>query len=618
METPSIFNYKAVRLFLVLVVLAVAGSIFFSVPHKALACTSDADCGSDQTCDLRDGICGSASRCDNGVIAMCPGGRRVGDLVPACVCGSGSDCGNGYTCVNAGQCGASCQPNGDGGGGGGCGSGQLMCNGVCTTVCGASNPCGDPGYTCVNGDTCNAQCLPPLSGGGYCGDNTCDGNIGEDCNSCSQDCGSCSNPTPAAISISPTTFNFAASVGAAAPASQVLTITNTGGSNLNPSVTVNQSWCHVNSAQSVSPGSIVPSGTSNIYVTVDAPSSGLIGTNNCTITVADGSASNSPQTAAVSYTVTAATTPTNPGGGGICNSQSNCSGGTTGNPPSGGGAYSGGGTPACSYIRLEWTDASTNETGFKIYRSAINNFGSATLVSPTITSTTGGQTGQIYGIDESMGANTTPYYYWVTAYNASGESGPLYLGLVGAVGCGSNLVTSNKEIIAINGNNVAGANTYLCQGQTNPLGSNLINNGDVLEFAINACNNSASSNSTATVSTIVDNLTNLVIPTKSPGDWSARYCQGSNCKSVTPSVSGSTPNQSLTFTINKDIPWGTTAAPGVLIFYAQVAGASSASNYNRFQNNAIINYNSTSQVVNTPLILFYSGNQSPTRTEVAP
>jgi hypothetical protein len=155
-------------------------------------------------------------------------------------------------------------------------------------------------------------------------------------------------------------------------------------------------------------------------------------------------------------------------------------------------------------------------------------------------------------------------------------------------------------------------------GQTNPLSSSvLLNPGDVLSFQINVCNNNGSSNATATVNTIVDTLSSLVIP--SQGGWNAKYCQAGNCFTpVISSITGTAPNQVLTFTIGKDVPFGSTAAPGILTFDAQVF-VSGNTVYGHVQNSAIINYNgSSNKIVNTPPVIFYNGSQLPTRQEVAP
>jgi hypothetical protein len=67
-----------------------------------------------------------------------------------------------------------------------------------------------------------------------------------------------------------------------------------------------------------------------------------------------------------------------------------------------------------TFIRLDWQDMSNNELGFRLYRKVDAG---------------------AYGLYQTLGANVTTYqdnsvvvmhqyYYYVTAYNALGESGP--------------------------------------------------------------------------------------------------------------------------------------------------------------------------------------------------
>jgi hypothetical protein len=72
------------------------------------------------------------------------------------------------------------------------------------------------------------------------------------------------------------------------------------------------------------------------------------------------------------------------------------------------------GTDLVTYIQLNWQDMSSNELGFRLYRKV--DSGS-------------------YGLFQTFGPNVVSYqdtavvishwyYYYVTAYNAVGESGP--------------------------------------------------------------------------------------------------------------------------------------------------------------------------------------------------
>jgi hypothetical protein len=119
------------------------------------------------------------------------------------------------------------------------------------------------------------------------------------------------NSTPPAsptIGASPTSFTFTATVGGANPATQNLTISNTGGGTLNWAVTDDAPWL------SLSPASGTDTGT--VTLSVDITGLGA-GTLNGTITVTDAAASNNPVTVPVALTLSAtppATMPVPSGG----------------------------------------------------------------------------------------------------------------------------------------------------------------------------------------------------------------------------------------------------------------------------------------------------------------
>lgn len=105
------------------------------------------------------------------------------------------------------------------------------------------------------------------------------------------------------ISLNPTSFSFSGTSGGATPAGQTMAISNTGNATLNWSFSRSgaASWCSV----TPSSGSIVPSGSQNVTVSVSAPST--IGSfSDCGIIISDTNASNNPRTASITYTVTAA------------------------------------------------------------------------------------------------------------------------------------------------------------------------------------------------------------------------------------------------------------------------------------------------------------------------
>jgi hypothetical protein len=72
-------------------------------------------------------------------------------------------------------------------------------------------------------------------------------------------------------------------------------------------------------------------------------------------------------------------------------------------------------------VTITWTDASTNETGFYVYRNTTNTTTGATLVA-----TLGAGVQTYTDNSANSGANApvlgTTYYYWVSSYNGVGES----------------------------------------------------------------------------------------------------------------------------------------------------------------------------------------------------
>lgn len=106
--------------------------------------------------------------------------------------------------------------------------------------------------------------------------------------------------TPApTISRSPINLTFTASQGAANPANQIVTITNTGAGTLNWSATDNAAWLTLSPA----------SGAGNGSVTASVSTAGLVaGSYTATVTIAATGATNTPQTVPVTLTVTAPAT----------------------------------------------------------------------------------------------------------------------------------------------------------------------------------------------------------------------------------------------------------------------------------------------------------------------
>jgi hypothetical protein len=97
---------------------------------------------------------------------------------------------------------------------------------------------------------------------------------------------------PATIVLSESTLAFAAETGGA-PANQTVTVTNGGDAPLSFTVSDNAPWLTVTPT----------SGTDGQVLTVSCSAQANVGNYSATITISDQSASNSPQTIAVSYTV---------------------------------------------------------------------------------------------------------------------------------------------------------------------------------------------------------------------------------------------------------------------------------------------------------------------------
>ena len=101
---------------------------------------------------------------------------------------------------------------------------------------------------------------------------------------------------PPTLSVSQTTAGFSATAGGSNPASQTVNITNTGGGTLNWSAGKTQSWLTLSAASGTAPASL----------SLSASIAGLsAGTYNDVVTITAAGATGSPQTVAVTLTVTA-------------------------------------------------------------------------------------------------------------------------------------------------------------------------------------------------------------------------------------------------------------------------------------------------------------------------
>ena len=104
-----------------------------------------------------------------------------------------------------------------------------------------------------------------------------------------------SPPSPPVLAITPSSLTFGATVGGAAPPTQAVSISNTGGGTLSFTASDDQPWL------SVSPGSGTAPGTVNVGVD---PTGLAAGTYTGTATITASGATGSPKTVAVTFTVT--------------------------------------------------------------------------------------------------------------------------------------------------------------------------------------------------------------------------------------------------------------------------------------------------------------------------
>ena len=122
----------------------------------------------------------------------------------------------------------------------------------------------------------------------------------------------------------------------------------------------------------------------------------------------------------------------------------------------------------CRRITIYWTDNSSDETGFRIYRR--QNGGGANLSNYALVATIAADQTSFQDTPPNV---DVPYYYIVTAVNGDIESevGPDWpLGPVTNVSCTPNLSTSTKSILKVN-------NQGYVSGQ-------ILRKGDTLRFVI--------------------------------------------------------------------------------------------------------------------------------------
>jgi hypothetical protein len=178
-------------------------------------------------------------------------------------------------------------------------------------------------------------------------------------------------PVPPAIGASPTTFVFTATQGGSNPASNTLSISNTGGGTLIWTASDNASWLILNTTSGTTTTETDPLAVSINTAGMNA------GTYNASITVTSAGATNTPQTIPVSLTLNA---------------------------------------PTISSATLTWNaNTDSDLAGYKIYRGTASGVYGAVLTTLQGNATSYVATGLQSG---------TTYYFVVTAYDTAGNESP--------------------------------------------------------------------------------------------------------------------------------------------------------------------------------------------------
>jgi len=261
----------------------------------------------------------------------------------------------------------------------------------------------------------------------------------------------------------------------------------------------------------------------------------------------------------------------------------------------------GGTDPLCQQVKITWSYANASAT-YNVYRDGVKI--NSNPIGPNV----------YYDVVNTTDNN--PHTYAVTTIlNGVESSQAAWAGNpVSSISCSADLSTSDKDITAINGVSLSPAPTA-CNNKTDalPNSTTLFQVGDLVTFKINICNNAPTLGGlTASGVSVADTVTNLTAPA---GGWTAQFCNGSSCSDITPTVSGSSPNETLSFNLNNasyNIP---PQEIRNIIITGKVAPPATSVLYGRFQNVGRITYTGGTKLVNTPLILFYNGTGVPTRNE---
>jgi hypothetical protein len=284
------------------------------------------------------------------------------------------------------------------------------------------------------------------------------------------------------------------------------------------------------------------------------------------------------------------------------------------------------GRTACQRVTVVWTDNSTDETGFKIFKDG-------SLLTTRSASSPASQTGSVMSYTFDPG-DTSNHNYAVASTNAIGDSAQVNAteNPTAAIVCGGNLGSSDKNIVALNGNNLYSGLPYgsQCDSVTDALPANTsFKIGDKLKFAINLCNTGQGAASNISVT---DTMINLIKPS-TLSDFNAYWgatkltYDGDQAPGYTAQANHyftynttAIPNQTIKFVLNGSVAAGTSPA---LTFEAQTAvPASFTGAIARLQNGFNVSYNNGSIQTTlpsaryTPLIPFLVGSQVPTIREI--
>jgi hypothetical protein len=262
----------------------------------------------------------------------------------------------------------------------------------------------------------------------------------------------------------------------------------------------------------------------------------------------------------------------------------------------------------CSQITISWTPGLGGGAvvNYRVHRNSSNDFNTATNISGNLSNTA------TSFVDTTV-SGTNLYYYWVEATNSGGRSySAISGGSVASLVCTANLSSSDKDIISVTPKNGSATNYSTTDCGASDTNTRIFRINDKIRFRINICNNNNLSKAAASSIVVSDTLTNLQ---QSGGSWNV----GSTWGVLTPVVSGTAPNQTLTFTVPNSLAKST---KGYIEFDAETSSSSSA-NTARYQNCANIRYNNSISNVSTgdfctPLYLFYQGGSVPGVIEVAP